>query len=99
MKKMMVLLASLLVLTACAQPKKEAKEATTNKTEQTSKASSSAKEEKGLKFVVAPQYEGKTSKLIELGKNWSRNILNSEVKVIWRSTLRVLFLKEEQRSC
>ena len=38
------------------------------KTEQTTKASSSAKEEQGLKFVVAPQYEGKTSDLIELGK-------------------------------
>ena len=68
MKKMMVLLASVLVLTACAQPKKEAKEVTTNKTEQTTKASSSAKEEQALKFVVAPQYEGKTSDLIELGK-------------------------------
>ena len=68
MKKTMVLLVSVLVLTACAQPKKEAKEATTNKTEQTSKASSSAKEEKGLKFVVAPQFEGKTSDLMELGK-------------------------------
>ena len=64
----MVLLASVLVLTACAQPKKEAKEVTTNKTEQTTKASSSAKEEQALKFVVAPQYEGKTSDLIELGK-------------------------------
>lgn len=68
MKKMMVLLASLLVLTACAQSKKEAKELTTSKTEQTSKASSSAKEEKGLKFVVAPRFEGKTSDLMELGK-------------------------------
>lgn len=68
MKKMMVLLASVLVLTACSQPKKEAKEATVNKTEQTSKASSSAIEEKGLKFVVAPQFEGKTSDLMELGK-------------------------------
>ena len=68
MKKMMVLLASVLVLTACAQPKKETKEATASKTEQTTKASSSAKEEKALKFVVAPQYEGKTSDLIELGK-------------------------------
>ena len=65
MKKMMVLLASVLVLTACAQPNKEA---TANKTEQTTKASSSAKEEQALKFVVAPQYEGKTSDLIELGK-------------------------------
>lgn len=68
MKKMMVLLVSVLVLTACTQPKKEAKESTASKTEQTTKASPSAKEEKGLKFVVAPQYEGKTSDLIELGK-------------------------------
>lgn len=68
MKKMMVLLASVLVLTACAQTKKEAKEATASKTEQTTKASSSAKEEKDLKFVVAPQFEGKTSELMELGK-------------------------------
>ena len=68
MKKSMVLLVSVLVLTACAQPKKEAKESTENKTEQSTKASSSAKEEKGLKFVVAPQNEGKTSDLIELGK-------------------------------
>ena len=68
MKKMMVLLASVLVLTACAQPKKETKESTTSKTEQSTKASSSAKEKKGLKFVVAPQFEGKTSDLIELGK-------------------------------
>ena len=68
MKKMLVLLASVLVLTACAQPKKEVKEATASKTEQSTKVSSSAKEEKDLKFVVAPQYEGKTSDLIELGK-------------------------------
>lgn len=68
MKKMMVLLASLLVLTACTQPKKEANESTASKTEQTTKASSSTKEEKGLKFVVAPQFEGKTSDLMELGK-------------------------------
>ena len=68
MKKMMVLLASVFVLTACAQTKKEAKEATASKTEQTTKASSSAKEEKDLKFVVAPQFEGKTSDLMELGK-------------------------------
>lgn len=68
MKKMMVLLASVLVLTACAQTKKEAKEAIASKTEQTTKASSSAKEEKDLKFVVAPQFEGKTSDLMELGK-------------------------------
>ena len=68
MKKMLLLLASVLVLTACTQPKTEAKEATASKTEQTTKASSSAKEEKGLKFVVAPQFEGKTSELMELGK-------------------------------
>lgn len=68
MKKMMVLMASVLVLTACAQPKKESKKSTASKTEQTSKASSSAKEGQALKFVVAPQYEGKTSDLIELGK-------------------------------
>ena len=68
MKKMLVLLASVLVLTACTQPKKEAKKSTASKTEQTSKASSSAKEEKDLQFVVAPQYEGKISDLIELGK-------------------------------
>lgn len=68
MKKMMVLLASVLVLTACAQPKKEIKESTTSKTVQSTKASSSAKGEKGLKFVVAPQFEGKTSDLMELGK-------------------------------
>ena len=65
---MLVLLVTVLVLTACAQTKKEAKEATASKTEQISKASSSAKEEKGLKFVVTPQFEGKTSDLIELGK-------------------------------
>ena len=68
MKNMLVLLASVLVLTACAQLKKEAKEVTAKKTEQTTKASSSAQEEQALQFVVAPQYEGKTSDLIELGK-------------------------------
>ena len=68
MKKMMVLLAGIVVLTACSQPKQETKESTARKTEQTTNTSSSIKEEKGLKFVVAPQYEGKTSDLIELGK-------------------------------
>ena len=68
MKKMMVFLASVLVLTACAQPKKEAKESAASKTEQTTKVSSSAKEKQALKFVVAPQFEGKTSDLMELGK-------------------------------
>ena len=69
MKKMMVLLAGIVVLTACSQPKQETKESTASKTKQTTNTSSSIKEEKGLKFVVAPQYEGKTSDLIELGKN------------------------------
>lgn len=59
MKKILLLLASVLVLTACTQPKKESKESTARKTEQSTKVSSSAKEEKGLKFVVAPQFEGK----------------------------------------
>lgn len=68
MKRMMVLLASVLVLTACTQPNKESKESTANKTEQTTKVSSSAKEKQALKFVVAPQFEGKTSDLMELGK-------------------------------
>lgn len=68
MKKILLLLASVLVLTACAQPKKEAKKVTASKTEQTAKSSSSGKEEKGLKFVVAPQFEGKKSDLMELGK-------------------------------
>ncbi len=48
MKKMLVLLASVLVLTACTQPKKEAKKSTASKTEQTSKVSSSAGRGKGL---------------------------------------------------
>ncbi|WP_049515695.1 hypothetical protein [Streptococcus parasanguinis] len=68
MKKMLVLLASVLALTACAQLNKKVKEATASKTEQTTNATSSAKEGQALKFVVAPQYEGKTSDLIELGK-------------------------------
>ena len=64
----MVLLASVLVLTACAQPKKDVKESIASKTERTTKATSSAKEEQSLKFVVAPQLKGKTSDLMELGK-------------------------------
>ena len=55
MKKMMLLLASLVALTACSQSKE-------------TKISESSKKEKELKFVVAPQNEGKTSDLIELGK-------------------------------
>ena len=68
MKKMMLLLASLVALTACSQSKQDTKESTSNQTMKETKVSESSKEEKGLKFVVAPQYEGKTSELIELGK-------------------------------
>ena len=70
MKKMMLLLASLVALTACSQPKQATKESTSNQTTKETKVSESSKdkEEKGLKFVVAPQNEGKTSDLIELGK-------------------------------
>ena len=38
----------------------------------TSKNETIIKEEKELKFVVAPQYEGKTSDLIELGKKLTK---------------------------
>ena len=68
MKKVMLLLASLVVLTACSQPKQGTKESASNQTEKETKVLESSKEEKVLKFVVAPQYEGKTSDLIELGK-------------------------------
>ena len=68
MNKTIILFIALLSLTACAQSRQESKDSLPSKTEQTTKASSSAKEEKGLKFVVAPQFEGKTSELMELGK-------------------------------
>lgn len=68
MKKMMLLLASLVALTACSQSKQDMKESISDQTTKETKVSESSKEEKGLKFVVAPQYEGKTSDLIELGK-------------------------------
>lgn len=68
MKKMMLLLASLVVLTACSQSKQDTKESTSTQTAKETKVSDSSKKEKELKFVVAPQYEGKTSDLIELGK-------------------------------
>ena len=68
MKKMMLLQAGLVALTACSQSKQDTKESTSNQTMKESKVSESSKKEKGLKFVVAPQYEGKTSELIELGK-------------------------------
>ena len=68
MKKGMLLLASLVALTACSQSKQDTKESTSTQTAKETKVSESSKKEKELKFVVAPQYEGKTSDLIELGK-------------------------------
>ena len=68
MKKVMLLLASLVALTACSQSKQDTKELTSTQTVKETKISESSKKEKELKFVVAPQYEGKTSDLIELGK-------------------------------
>ena len=68
MKKMMLLLASLVALTACSQSKQDTKESTSTQTAKETKISESSKKEKELKFVVAPQNEGKTSDLIELGK-------------------------------
>ena len=70
MKKMVLLLAGLVALNACSQSKQATKESTSNQTTKETKVSESSKdkEEKGLKFVVAPQNEGKTSDLIELGK-------------------------------
>ena len=68
MKKMMLLLASLVALTACSQSKQATKESTSTQTAKETKVSEFSKKEKELKFVVAPQYEGKTSDLIELGK-------------------------------
>jgi len=68
MKKFLILGIVAVALTACSQPKQATKESTSNQTTKETKVSESSKEEKGLKFVVAPQYEGKTSDLIELGK-------------------------------
>ena len=58
MKKLFVIIL-LLILGGCSNGIKD-KEANKNET--------IVKEDKKLKFVVAPQYEGKTSELIELGK-------------------------------
>lgn len=58
MKKLFVIIL-LLILGGCSNGIKD-KEANKNET--------IVKEEKKLKFVVAPQYEGKTSELIEFGK-------------------------------
>ena len=72
MNKTIILFIALLSLTACAQSRQESKDSLPSKTEQTTKVSSSAKEEQTLKFVVAPQYEGKKSNLIELGKKLTK---------------------------
>ena len=64
MKKTIVLLVALLSLTACAQSRQESKDSSPSKTEQTSKESSSVINEKGLQFVVGPQYEGTESNVI-----------------------------------
>ena len=62
MKKLFVIIL-LLILGGCSNGIKD-KEANKNET--------IVKEEKKLKFVVAPQYEGKTSDLIELGKKLTK---------------------------
>ena len=72
MKKTIVLFVALLSLTACAQSRQKSKDSSPSKTEQTSKESSSVKNETGLQFVVPPQYEGKESKGIELGKKLTK---------------------------
>ena len=72
MKKTIVLLVALLSLTACAQSQQESQDSSPSKTEQTSNESSTVKKEKGLQFVVAPQYEGKNSDLIALGKKLTK---------------------------
>ena len=72
MKKTIVLFVALLSLTACAQSRQKSKDSSPSKTEQTSKESSSVKNETGLQFVVPPQYEGRESNVIELGKKLTK---------------------------
>lgn len=60
MKKVLFIIL-LLILGGCANGNKTGKN-------ETSKNETVVKKDKKLKFVVAPQYEGKTSELIELGK-------------------------------
>ena len=72
MKKTIVLLVAFLSLTACAQSRHESKDSSPSKTDQTSKESSAVKNEKGLQFVVGPQYEGTESNLIDLGKKLTK---------------------------
>lgn len=62
MKKLFVIIL-LLILGGCSNGIKD-KEANKNET--------IVKEERKLKFVVAPQYEGQTSDLIELGKKLTK---------------------------
>ena len=64
MKKLFVIIL-LLMLGGCSNGNKIEEE-------DTSKNETIIKEEKELKFVVAPQYEGKTSDLIELGKKLTK---------------------------
>ena len=60
MKKVLFIIL-LLILGGCSNGNKTGKR-------ETSKSDTVVTEDKKLKFVVAPQYEGKTSELIELGK-------------------------------
>ena len=72
MNKTIVLFIALLSLTACARSRQESKDSSPSKTAQVSKESSSVKNEAGLQFVVPPQYEGKESNVIELGKKLTK---------------------------
>ena len=72
MKKTIVLFIAFLSLTACAQSRHESKDSSPSKTDQTSKESSSVKNETGLQFVLPPQYEGKETNVIELGKKLTK---------------------------
>ena len=72
MKKTIVLFVALLSLTACAQSRQESKDSSPSKTAQASKESSSVKNEAGLQFIVPPQYEGKESNVVELGKKLTK---------------------------
>ena len=52
-----------------------------------------------LKFIVAPQYEGKESNLIELGKKLTKEHQILEIKEAYRSTMRRNFLIKSTRIC
>ena len=64
MKKVLLIIL-LLILGGCANVNETGKK-------ETSKSDTVITEDKKLKFVVAPQYEGKTSELIELGKKLTK---------------------------